>query len=445
MTGVLATTFWYVVILSPLVVIHEFGHFVFAKLFGVRVEAFSIGFGPRLFGVRAGGTDYRVSALPLGGYVKMSGENPDEELTGDPAELGSRPRWQRFVIFVVGALLNIVLAIAVMTVFFLRTGKPVSSGEAPPVVREVVTGSPADQAGVKVGDRLVEVGGRSAADPVVVIEEVFLSPGTTKAFAFERAGKRIEASLEIGYDPKYRSGDPGLRLANDIEEGPPTEETNRIQAVTSGTPAEKAGLLPDDRIVGVDGRHLPSRTELQTLIRQAAGRTITLQVRRASGVVELPIVPELNNGVGRIGIEFAPLEIPREELDLRGAFAESLRFNRENAVLLFVTLKKLVRGDVSLRVMSGPAEIAVAARQAAGLGFDAVLHLIAFISLQLGIINLLPIPMLDGGHIFILLVESILRRDLSAALKERVMQAGLIFLLLFAGIVIYFDVVKLNG
>ena len=438
MTVVIESAVAFIVVLGILVLAHEFGHYATAKIFGVRVETFSVGFGPRLFGFQKGGTDYRVSAIPVGGYVKMLGENPDEARTGDAAELSSRPRWQRFLVFVMGAVLNIVLAVVVMTAFFYRTGRSLDLPQTPPVVQEVTAGSPAEKAGLKVGDRLLEVEGKDARIPSVLVEEIFLSPGTTKKLTIERAGARIQTEMEIGVDPKDHSGESGMKLVGEAEEGPPGEDTNPVDKVVPGSPAERAGIRPGDKIVEINGKELPGRSELISVIRAAAGRTVALGILREGRRVDLDVVPETVEGGARIGVEFV-----RERISLRAAFTESLRYNRENAALLFVTLKKLVRGDVSPRVMSGPGEIAAAARQAYHAGLDGFLHFLAFVSLQLGIINLFPIPMLDGGHILILLVEGTIRRDLSAVLKERVMQAGLIFLLLFAGIVIYFDVVKL--
>ena len=438
MTVVLEAALAFVVVLGILVLIHEFGHFAMAKLLRVRVETFSVGFGPRLLGIRRGDTDYRLSAIPLGGYVKMTGENPDETPSGDPAELSSRPRWQRFLVFVMGALLNILLAVVVMTIFFYRTGRSLELADTPPVVREVLPGSNAEKAGILPGDRILEVQGKDARNPSTVVEEIFLSPGTTKRLLLERGGKKITKEIEIGYDPKYRSGETGMKLASEAEEAPPTEDTNAVEKVLSGTPAEKAGLRPGDKIIAINGHDLPTRSELVTLIRESKGKTVGLGIKRGAERLDVRVVPETVSGSGRIGVEFV-----HERLNLASAFVESLRYNRDNAALLFVTLKSLVRLHVSPRVMSGPGEIAAAAWQAFQLGLDSSLHFLGFVSLQLGIINLLPIPMLDGGHIFILLVEGTIRRDLSAVLKERVMQAGLIFLLLFAGIVIYFDVVKL--
>jgi regulator of sigma E protease len=421
----------FIVVLGILVLIHEFGHFATAKLLSVRVETFSVGFGPRLFGVRWGDTDYRVSAVPLGGYVKMT-------ITGDPAELSGRPRWQRFLVFVMGAALNIVLAIGVMTVFFYRTGQALEPPDTPPVVTEVADGSAAERAGIRSGDRLIQVAGKDARIPTVLIEEIFLSPGTTKRLVLDREGERIETDIEIGYESKYRSGETGMKLTSETEEEPPTEDTNVIEKVIPDTPAERAGIQPGDKIVSVDGLELPTRSQLVTVIQQAPGGRVTLGILRAGRELEIEVAPEDSGGTGAIGVWFV-----RERMSLAAAFTASLRYNRSNATLLFVTLKKLLRGDVSLRVMSGPGEIAAAARQAYRSGLDVFLHFVAFVSLQLGIINLLPIPMLDGGHIFILLIEGTIRRDLSAVLKERVMQAGLVFLLLFAGVVIYFDIVKL--
>ena len=438
MTVVIEAVLAFVVVLGILVLIHEFGHFATAKLLKIRVETFSVGFGPRLFGLRRGDTDYRVSAVPLGGYVKMTGENPDETPTGDPAELSSRSRWQRFLVFVAGALLNIVLAVVVMAVVFWRTGVTVELPKTAPVVKEVAAGSSGEKAGIKPGDRIVQIEGKDARDPAVMVEEIFLSPETEKTLLLEREGATIKTRIAIGSDPRYHSGDTGLKLAFDEETGPPTANSNPIDEVVEGSPAEKAGLHAGDRIVAIGGRDLPGRSDLVTEIRASAGKPVTLGILRGEQRFEVQVVPEDKEGVGQIGIAF-----PRPKLTMAQAFNESLRYNRSNATVLFVTLKKLIRGDVGPRVMSGPGEIAAAARQAARSGLDPFLHFLAFVSLQLGIINLLPIPMLDGGHIFILLVEGVMRRDLSVVLKERVMQAGLIFLLLFAGVVIYFDIVKL--
>jgi regulator of sigma E protease len=438
MTAVIEATLAFVVVLGILVLIHEFGHFAMAKLLRIRVEAFSVGFGPRLFGVRRGDTDYRVSAIPLGGYVKMTGENPDEVATGDPAELSSRPRWQRFLVFVMGALLNIVLAVVVMAVVFYRTGAMLDTPKTPPVVKEVAAGSSAEKAGVRPGDRIVQIEGKDARDPAVMVEEIFLSPGTEKTLLLQRDGGTIKARIEIGSDSRYHSGETGMKLAFDEDESAPNADTNRVEEVRAASPAEKAGLKAGDRIVAIGGRELPGRSDLVSQIRSSAGKPVALGILRGSQRLEVEVTPESVEGAGQIGIAF-----PHPRLTVGQSLRESVRYNMSNAAVLFITLKKLVRGDVSPRVMSGPGEIAAAARQAAHSGLDPFLHFLAFVSLQLGIINLLPIPMLDGGHVFILLVEGTIRRELSTVLKERVMQAGLVFLLLFAGVVIYFDIVKM--
>lgn len=433
MIDVIKTFAAFVVVLGTLVFVHELGHFVVAKALGIGVRVFSLGLGPRLFGFRRGETDYRVAAIPLGGYVRMAGDEADEHRTGAPDEFLSRPRFQRFLVFVAGAAFNIALALVLTWIVLVSFGQPVL--DTYPVVGQVLEGSGADRAGFVRGDRILAIEGRDARDVAIEIEEILMAPDSTRTVTFERDGARMEASLETGADPRYRMGFPGWDLVRESSEPP------EIGYVVAGEVAEAAGIRVGDRIVSADGRTPIDEVSLRGLLAASPGRDVELGIERDGVRSTIVLRPADLDGAGRIGVSFAN-NIPRRKLDAWAAVPEAFRVNVDRSSLLFLTLRKLFQREISVRAFSGPIEIAQFSRQAAVSGWETFLTFLAFISLQLGILNLLPIPVLDGGHITILAVESVMRRDLSDQVKERVMQVGLVFLLAFFGIIIYFDVIK---
>jgi regulator of sigma E protease len=425
----------FVLVLAPLVFFHELGHFLVAKMFRIGVPVFSLGFGPRLFGFRRKETDYRVSLIPLGGYVRMTGDESDEHRTGAPNEFLSKPRWQRFVVFVAGAAFNIALAFLVMWFYFGYYGKV----EAPyPVVQGVVEGLEAETAGFQRGDKLIEIAGHSVENDFVYRYnlEIALAPNTQKTILVDRGGERLEIELNTGSDPKLGMGDPGWSLGRGGGGNPV------IERVLPGGAAEEAGLMAGDRIIG-GGKH-PSITglEFQLLLEASVGKEVTLQVEREGGIIPIVVHPRASEEGRTIGIDFVSEPIPPTKLSLGQAAVESFHWNVKLSKTLFVVIKRLVTTEVSLKTMSGPVGIAQVAHQALTSGVDTFVFLLGFFSLQLGILNLLPIPILDGGHILILIVEGAMRRNLSDTVKERVMQAGLVFLLAFMSVIIVLDVVK---
>jgi regulator of sigma E protease len=432
----------FLVVLGPLVLIHEFGHFIVAKALGIGAPVFSFGFGPRLFGWRRGGTDYRVSLFPLGGYVRLQGDESDEQRSGQPEEFLSRPRWQRFVVFVAGAMFNILLAIVTLWVLFAVWGRQdVQNPDDYPTVMGVAEDSAAARAGLARGDRILAISGQdvkaAAAYREVYNREILLSPNTTKELLYERDGSHRGTRIEIGADPKEGHGlDPGWYLSWGGDGAP------AILDVSPGEPAADAGLRAGDVVAEAAGRRPISELELRTLLEDSPGAELSLVVER--GGVELPIrlTPRDAEGKGRIGARIGPPPV-QVDYTVLGALGESLRENLANSVMLFEVLKRMVTREVPLRSVSGPIGIAQYARQALITSPRTVVWLLGFFSLQLGILNLLPIPVLDGGHILILAVEGLLRRELSERLKERVMQVGFVFLVAFMGIVIVLDITKL--
>jgi len=430
------TALSFIVVLGILVFVHEFGHFIVAKAFKIGVPVFSLGFGPRLWGFRRKETDYRLSAVPLGGYVRMAGDESDEARTGGANEFLSRPRWQRFLVFVAGATFNIVLAVLVMTVVFASWGRDeVVRPESYPTVADVVPASPAETAGLRRGDKVVRIGGQDARDQQTQVDEIILAPDQVKPVEIERGGVRQTLSMSTGQDPVYHLGAPGWRL---IQEGGGAPE---VEMVLGGSPAETAGLARGDKIVRIDGRAPQGEMELKALLEKSIGRDVSLTILREGVRKELVVTPRDENGKGKIGVLFAEGNRVHRELGLGGAFAASIEWNVDLTKSVFQTLARLIKRQISVRAFSGPIEIARVSREAAR-GGQSFLTLLALISLQLGILNLMPIPMLDGGHILILGFEGLLRRDLSDKLKERVLTVGFVFLLAFFGLVIFFDILK---
>ncbi len=430
------TALSFIVVLGILVFVHEFGHFIVAKWFKIGVPVFSLGFGPRLWGFRRGETDYRLSAVPLGGYVRLAGDESDEARTGAANEFLTRPRWQRFLVFVAGATFNIVLAVLVMTAVFAYWGRDeVVRPETYPTIADILPASPAETAGLRRGDKVLRIGGQDARDQQTQVNEIILAPDQVKQIDIERDGVSQTISMPTGQDPVYHLGAPGWRLIQNGG-GPP-----EVEMVIGGSPADTAGLTRGDKVVGIDGRAPQGEMELKALLEKSIGRGVALTVLRDGVRKELVVTPKDDNGKGKIGVLFAEGNRVHRELGLGGAFAASLSWNVDITKSVFQTLGRLIKRQISVRAFSGPIEIARVSREAVR-GGQSFLTLLALISLQLGILNLMPIPVLDGGHILILGLEGLLRRDLSDKLKERVMTVGFVFLLAFFGVVIVFDILK---
>jgi len=461
----------FAIVLGILILIHELGHFTVAKLLGIEVEIFSIGFGPRLLGLRreggrwrftfgpvpggskapgdapgeggeaqggpageeTGGTDYRLSMLPLGGFVKMRGENPDESLAGDPREFLSRPKVQRFAVLVMGAATNIVAAIILMTLVY-HAGIPVPAYLGrPAVVGIVVPDSPASRAGIEPEDRIRRVGSSEIRTWEDLQTAVLLSPGQVRTVALERSGESLTREIRLESVTAYEIGYAGILPVMRAQ----------VQFVDPGSPAQRSGLRPGDRVLEVDGLVVGHPEMATRVFRKSAGVPVRLLLEREGRRTDVTVVPEETEGQGRIGIRWSdsPEEVLRK-YPLAGALGASLRWNWKNVDLVFITIRKLFTRELSLRTMSGPIDIYKISGQTFREGWKYFLQFMALVSLQLGVINLLPFPVLDGGHIFILFVEGLIRRDLSLRIKDRLMQVGFYLLLLLMGTVIYLDIAK---
>ena len=437
----LENLFAVLLVLGTLVIVHEFGHYAAAKLFGVRVEVFSIGFGKRLFGFRKGDTDYRVSLLPLGGYVKMSGENPMEASTGDPAEFMSHPRWQRFIIALAGPAMNIILAIALLTGVFMVHYSRLFFLEQPVVVGRVVPDTPAAKAGVKAGDRITQIDG--VMNPVW--EDALIREAMAGGQPLEITVQRGEQTFPLTVRPDAIGKD---------KRGVAGWEPPFMVNVTPDSAASRAGLKSGDQIIAFNGKPMghslsseePTQ-ELLGLLQENKDKPVELTIGRDGRQFTSTVTPALTEINGqklyRLGVSTM---VRVEKLTLPQAFKASVDKNREFATLIVVMVKKLVQRKVSIAQISGPVGIGQAAGDAfREEGWLPLLFLTALISINLGIFNLFPIPILDGGMILLLIIEGLMRRDIKREIKERVYQAAFVFLVIFAVVVIYNDLSKLPG
>jgi regulator of sigma E protease len=426
------------VVLGFMILIHEFGHYAVAKGLGVRVEVFSIGFGKRLLGFRKGDTDYRISAIPLGGYVKMSGENPMDERTGDPAEFMSHSRWHRFLIAIAGPSMNILLAIFLLTtVYMVHYEYPVFL-DKPAVIEGVKHDSPAAQAGLQQGDRVVEVDGIKNPTWEQLQPRVWLSPNQPLTITIQRGDQIFQKTIVPQAVTTSEVGSAGWF----------PEEPVIVGQIEPNTPAAKVGLKEEDRIVALDGRPLVSIEAMIERLQQTKDNPVDLTVIRDGQTLSFRLSPLLAKTEDpkeqRYQLGFLnKLETKVTTLPFTQALSLSLEQNRKYSLLILELAKKLVQGKVSPRMVSGPIGIAQDAGYAARQkGWTPLMELTAGISLNLGIFNLLPIPILDGGVILFLFIEGLMRRDVSLRIKERVYQSAFVFLVLFAVMVIYNDLMK---
>lgn len=426
------------IVLGFMIFVHELGHFIVAKHFGVRAPVFSIGFGKRLWGFERGGTDYRISLLPLGGYVKMDGEDPAESNRDDPGNFLAKSRWQRFLIAIAGPAMNILTALVLLAVLYkFHYEKPAFAGQ-PARVGDVEPGSPAAAAGIRRGDLIVRFGGAEHPTWQDVELNVAMTTRQSIPLEVERDGELLHFSLTPKAEGEDQIGYAGL--------GPCWPSV--VGQVGPGMPASRARLMPGDKVTAVDGMPVPCFQSMSSLIQDARGKPVTMSILRQGKPLQVVVQPVRESGVanGRwiVGIGVAQDTVV-ERLPVGRAIEKSWSDNVESTVVTFKAIKRILSRQMSAKSLSGPVGIAQLSGAAYREGIVALLSFVAFISLQLGIFNLLPIPMLDGGMILMLFAESVMQRDLSLQFKERVVQAGIFLLLLLVVFVTYNDIIKAIG
>lgn len=444
--SVITGIFAFILILGAAVVIHEFGHFLVAKLFKIRVETFSVGFGPRLFGFKRGSTDYRLSAIPLGGYVKLGGDESNAPIEGagatdiPPQEMFNlRPRWQRILVAIAGPVMNILTALAIPFAAALMYGIPATPA---PIVSSIANGGAAAAAGLQRGDKIISFNGNENPKWNTIRGDALLSPGQPLPVIVERNGQRIP--LTITPTAVVEEGETAgfLDFVPDYGDLPVV-----VREVEPNTPASEAGLQPGDRILAVQGQPVRSAEQVTQFIRDHKGQPITLAVKRDGRQVNITATArKLGDGRERLG--FRPdEEIPLHRVGPAAAGAYAMNTNLEILRLTGKALGQFFTGQRSARnTLSGPVGIYKAASSSVErFGWSGFFTTLAFLSLNLGVFNLLPIPVLDGGAIFLLLIESVLATvglTLSMRVRERIQQVGFVMVILLMVFVITNDILK---
>lgn len=437
------TVFGFILVLGVLILVHEWGHYIVARMFGVRVDVFSIGFGPRLFGFKHGATDWRVSAIPLGGYVRMAGQDitdvdsGDSTPTGAPDELMSKKRWQRALISFAGPAINLIFPLFLLTGFFVLRGDPYPKyNDKPLVVVDVQKDSPLAKAGVVKGDRIASLNG--------------VENPTWGTLETEMAKNPANSSFHVVVDHQGESrtldlSSVGMQTPELLFGYPPN--TPIVGEADKSQPAYQAGMRRDDVIVAINGQQLDNWPAMVDAIQASDGKPIPVVVRRKNQNIDLLITPkkgqnERGSTVWLIGIR------PTQDLSFRKVgFSQAVisagRFTWQGTEQVVGVVGKLLTGKMAVKQLQSVIGIANEAGHAVQEGTFEVISLMAVFSLNLGILNLMPIPILDGGHILLLTLEGIRRRDFSLAFKERFIQVGLVFILALFAYVMYNDVVRL--
>lgn len=435
MFGTLTTLLSFAFVLGVLVFVHELGHFMAAKRVGIKVLKFQLGFNPTVASVKRGDTEYSIGALPLGGYVKMAGDNPDEGLTGSPEEFLSKSKWERFQVLIMGPVMNLGLAVILTAVVLYQGAERLAYEDQPVVVGAVAADSVAERAGIQAGDRIVSVADRA----VPTWEDFYIAVSTRTnrqvAIRFQRNGEELTRTVipVASTLSRFEIGEIGV-LPN---------VHPHIRAVVKGEPAEAAGLLAGDRVVSVSGDPIIFGAQLRDAIAKRPEQPIVLSILRDGRPMDVTATPARRGTDGRLGIEIAD-ETVSIKPGVLGAATMAVEKNVQYSGLIFQTVWGLLTRETSPKQLMGPVAIAQLSGESAQLGWIALFSLMAQISLNLGLLNLLPIPILDGGHIFIMALEGLARRDFSIRLKEKMLLAGFVVLMMLMVTVIYNDLTRIS-
>ena len=425
---------WFLVVLGILVAFHELGHFLAARWVGVKVLKFSLGFGPKLLGRQVGETEYLVSAIPLGGYVKLFGEDEAEAITPEDRKRSfvHQNLWGKVLIVAAGPGFNFILAYLIFAAW-LSTGYtlPVPSfKDIAPVLEAVAPDSPAAKAGLMVGDQIKKIDGRDIATRVELLDAAAKGKGAPLTLEVLRDGRietlTVTPVTSTAQNPK--GDETGYYLG--IEEIPPV-----VNEVVPGKPAAAAGFKEGDRVLSIDGALIHTWTQMTALVKDSPGKTLQVDVLRDGHRVSLSVTPAAEsttvNGqpaqVGKIGIAGPDRSLMKSATAL-GAIYNGLEATWKWTELTIVGLYKMIVGDISSKNIGGPLTIAKISGEAAAQGPANVIFLIALLSINLGVLNLLPIPILDGGHLLFFLIEGILRKPLGERQRELAQQVGLVLL-----------------
>ena len=432
----MTTILSFIFVLGVLVFVHELGHFLAAKRVGIRVLKFQLGFNPTIVGFRRGDTEYGIGALPLGGFVKMAGESPEENRSGNSDEFLSKSKWERFQVLIMGPVMNLLLALVLTGVVLYQGAQVPAYEDQQAIVGSVTKDSPAERADIRPGDQLVSVADRRVETWEQFYIAVASKPNREVSIGVVRDGTESVRKItpEVQKDSsRYEIGVIGV-LPN---------VHPHVPSLVQGDPAEKAGVKIGDEIVSVDEDPITFSSQLRDAIAKKPNREIKLTVIRDGSQLTIPVttISHGSNGWIGIGIQDAFKTIKPGAFE---AARMSVKKNVEWAGLIMQTLWGLLTLETSPRQLMGPVAIAQLSGESAQLGWVALFSLMASISLNLGLLNLLPIPVLDGGHIFIMALEGAARRDFSIRVKEKMLLAGFVVLMMLMVTVIYNDLTRIQ-
>ena len=436
---------WLLVLIGVMILIHELGHYWAARFFDVKVEAFSFGFGPRLFGFKKGETDFKFCLILFGGYVKMAGDQPLEDVPAgpggeppafDPRGFNSKPRWNRLIIAFAGPFMNIILAVGLLAGLFTVHYPKLASSDGPATVGHVQADSAANKAGIKEGDIIARLGDKPDPNWEDIRIKEISGAEVPIPIVLSRSGKQIVTILTPAYNTKTGVGDAGWSEQNEIQ----------IAQVMPGMNAEKAGLIKGDVLLTVNGEPIRSTRKLHEVIRAANGKPVDIIYSRNSQQSKVTVQPTFvtTEGPGKwmVGVQLEE-KVIITKLPLGEAIKESVRHNIKNAGAIYQFLESILQRRMSAKTLEGPIGIARLSGDAAREGPLAFFSLMSMVSLNLAVFNLLPIPILDGGVILMLLIEMLMRRDLSLGVKEAVFKVGFVFLMAMVVFVLYNDITKI--
>jgi regulator of sigma E protease len=431
----LQKAWWFLVVLGVLVAFHELGHFLAARWVGVKVLKFSLGFGPKLFGRKMGETEYLLSAVPLGGYVKLFGEDETEATTQEDRarSFAHQGLWGKVLIVAAGPGFNFILAYFIFA-GWLATGAPLpvpTFQDLTPDIEAIAPGSPADTAGIQIGDRVSRVNGRDISTRAELFDAVAKSKGQALTIEIKRGEqvKTLTVAPTTAHGPQASAQEPGYYLG--VEETPPF-----VTSVAQSSPAAKAGLQAGDHVVTIEGQTIHTWSQMTGIVKEHPNRQLQVEVLREGHRISLTMTPTAEkttvNGqsveVGKIGISGpGGRSLMHSNTSLLSLY-DGLRATWGWTELTAIGLYKIVVGDISSKNIGGPLMIANISAEAGAQGASSVVFLIAILSINLGLLNLLPIPILDGGHLLFFLIEGILRRPLGERQRELAQQAGLVLL-----------------
>jgi len=421
-------------VLGVLIFVHELGHFLMARRIGVRVLTFSLGFGPKLINVKRGGTEYCISAIPLGGYVKMAGENPEDQRTGASDEFLSKGKWQRFQVLVMGPVMNLLLALVVMAVVLFQGAQLPAYEQQAVVIGSFADKSVGAQAGLKLGDRIATVDGKPVDNWDEFGTVIITKAKRDVSLGIVRAGKPLQISVVPSAQGKYELGDIGVLPVVHPQ----------IEEIVPGQASEAAGLQKGDVVMGVGAVNDITYDDLLKTIRASENKPLEFHIKRGGALMALIVTPQRRGEEGKIGATIRQLETRTVDPGPLEAVKLSVQKNYEWTKMIFQTLGGLFTHETSVKQLMGPVAIADLSGTAAHAGWIPLFSLMAMISLNLGLLNLMPIPVLDGGHIFILALEGLARRDFSMKVKEKMLLGGFVLLLMLMVTVIYNDLMRIQ-